>query len=78
MNTRKPKPTLSPLIEWPTEQLQLVPVTVEQKAPAQAKALAQAGLTQLAGGAATDGSQQLELRPARHVGVKGARRLWLN
>jgi hypothetical protein len=30
---RKPKPTYSPLIEWPIEQLQLVPVTVECKTP---------------------------------------------
>jgi hypothetical protein len=34
MTTRKPKPTFSPLNELPTEQLQLVPVTVEHKAPA--------------------------------------------
>jgi hypothetical protein len=33
MTTRKPKPkpAYSPLIEWPTEQLQLVPVTIEHK-----------------------------------------------
>ena len=36
MTTRKPKPTYPPLIEFPTEQLQLVPVTVEHKAPARA------------------------------------------
>jgi hypothetical protein len=36
MTTRKPKPTYPPLIEFPTEQLQLVPVTVEHKAPAHA------------------------------------------
>jgi hypothetical protein len=36
MTTRKPKPTYPPLIEFPTEQLQLVPVTVEPKAPARA------------------------------------------
>jgi hypothetical protein len=36
MTTRKPKPTYPPLIEYPTEQLQLVPVTVEHKAPARA------------------------------------------
>jgi hypothetical protein len=36
MTTRKPKPTYPPLIEFPTEQLQLVPVTVEPKAPAHA------------------------------------------
>jgi hypothetical protein len=36
MTTRKPKPTISPLIELPTEQLQLVAVTVEHKAPARA------------------------------------------
>jgi hypothetical protein len=29
-----PKPTYPPLIEFPTEQLQLMPVTVEHKAPA--------------------------------------------
>jgi hypothetical protein len=36
MATRKlkPKPAYSPLIEWPTEQLQLVPITVERKTPA--------------------------------------------
>jgi hypothetical protein len=28
---RKSRPTHSPLIEWPTEQLQLVAVTVERK-----------------------------------------------
>jgi hypothetical protein len=27
----KSKPTYSPLIEWPTEQLRLVPVTAERK-----------------------------------------------
>jgi hypothetical protein len=31
MTTRKPKPTLTPLIELPTEKLQLVTVTVEHK-----------------------------------------------
>jgi hypothetical protein len=36
MTTRKPKPTLSPLIELLTEKLQLVAVTVEHKAPARA------------------------------------------
>ena len=36
MTTRKPKPTLSPLIELPTEQLQLMPVTFEHKATARA------------------------------------------
>jgi hypothetical protein len=36
MTKRKPKPTLSPLIEWPKEELQVVPVTVEHKAPARA------------------------------------------
>jgi hypothetical protein len=34
MTTRKPKPTFSPLIEWPTEQLQPVAVSVEHKVPA--------------------------------------------
>jgi hypothetical protein len=34
MTTRKPKPTYPPLMKFPTEQLQLVPVTVEHKAPA--------------------------------------------
>jgi hypothetical protein len=34
MTTRKPKPTYPPLIEFPTEQLQLVLVTVEPKRPA--------------------------------------------
>jgi hypothetical protein len=33
MTTRKPKPTYSPLIEWPTEKLQLVAVTVDHKVP---------------------------------------------
>ena len=33
MTTRKPKPTFSPLIELSTQQLQLVPVTVEHKTP---------------------------------------------
>jgi hypothetical protein len=36
MTTRKPKPTFPPLIELLTEQLQLMPVTVEHKAPARA------------------------------------------
>jgi hypothetical protein len=35
---RKSKPTYSPLIEWPTEQLQLVPVAVERKTPTGARA----------------------------------------
>jgi hypothetical protein len=34
MTTRKPKPTLTPLIELLTEKLQLVAVTVEHKVPA--------------------------------------------
>jgi hypothetical protein len=35
MTTRKPKPkpAYSPLIEWPTEQLQVVPVTIEHNLP---------------------------------------------
>jgi|HubBroStandDraft_6_1064221.scaffolds.fasta_scaffold7211184_1 hypothetical protein len=36
MTKPKPKPSYSPLIEWPAEQLQLVEVTVERKAPARA------------------------------------------
>jgi hypothetical protein len=36
MTTRKPKPTYPPLIEFPSEQLELVPVTVEHKAPPRA------------------------------------------
>ena len=36
MTTRKPKPTLTPLIELLTEKLQLVTVTVEHKVPARA------------------------------------------
>jgi hypothetical protein len=35
---RKSKPTYSPLIEWPTEQLQLVPVVVERQTPIGARA----------------------------------------
>jgi hypothetical protein len=35
---RKSRPTYSPLIEWPTEQLQLVPVTTERKTPIGASA----------------------------------------
>jgi hypothetical protein len=35
---RKSRPTYSPLIEWPTEQLQLVPVTIERKTPIGASA----------------------------------------
>jgi hypothetical protein len=34
MTKRKPKPTFSPLIEWPTEQPQLEGVTVEHEEPA--------------------------------------------
>jgi len=30
---RKSKPDYSPLIEWPTEQLQLMPVVVERQTP---------------------------------------------
>jgi hypothetical protein len=30
---RKSKPTYRPLIVWPTEQLQLVPVAVERQTP---------------------------------------------
>jgi hypothetical protein len=40
MTTRKPKPkskpAYSPVIEWPKEQLQLVPVTIEHKLPTRA------------------------------------------
>ena len=36
MTTRKPKPTLTPLIELLTEKLRLVTVTVEPKVPARA------------------------------------------
>jgi hypothetical protein len=36
MTTRKPKSTLSPVIELLTEKLQLVAVTAERKAPARA------------------------------------------
>ena len=38
MTTRKPKPkpAYSPLIEWPTEELQLVDVTVDHKEPTRA------------------------------------------
>jgi hypothetical protein len=72
MTTRKPKPTFSPLIEWPTEQLQWVPITVEHKVPARAAE------TQWAGGAAIDGAQPLEEPLARHVVAKGARRRRLN
>jgi hypothetical protein len=70
MTTRKPKPTFSPLIEWPTEQLQWIPVTVEHKAPA--------GETKRAGGAAIDGAQPLEELLARHAVVKGAWRRRMN
>ena len=35
---RKSKPTYSPLMEWPTERLQLAPVTVERKTPIGASA----------------------------------------
>jgi hypothetical protein len=72
MTTRKPKPTFSPLIEWPTEQLQWVPITVEHKAPAPA------GKTQWARGAAIDGAQPLEEPFASHVDVKGAWRHRMN
>jgi hypothetical protein len=72
MTTRKPKPTFSPLIEWPTEQLQWMPITVEHKAPAPA------GKTQWAGGAAIDGAQPLEEPLASHVELKGAWRRRMN
>jgi hypothetical protein len=35
---RKSKPTYSPHIEWPAEQLQLVPVVVERQTPIGARA----------------------------------------
>jgi len=72
MTTRKPKPTHFPLIEWPTEKLQLVPVTVKHQAPARA------GQIILAGAAAFDGVQQLGMSPAGDVAVKGAPRSRLN
>jgi hypothetical protein len=72
MTTRKPKPTFSPLIEWPTEQLQWVPVTVEHKAPGPARK------TKWPGGAAIDGAQPLEEPLARHVAVNRARRRRMN
>jgi hypothetical protein len=72
MITRKSKPTHFPLIEWPTEQLQLVPVTVKHQAPARA------GQRMLAGAAAFDGVQQLDMPPADDVAVKGAWRSRLN
>jgi hypothetical protein len=68
MTTRKPTLTLSPLIELSTEPLQLVPVTVEHKAPARPVS------AYLAARAAIEGTQQLEMRPARHVVVKSRRR----
>jgi hypothetical protein len=34
MTRRKPKRSFSPLIEWPTEEPQLVAVAVEHKVPA--------------------------------------------
>jgi hypothetical protein len=34
MSTRKTKPTLSSMIELPSERLQLMTITVEHKAPA--------------------------------------------
>ena len=42
MTTRKPKSTLPSMIELPAEQLQLVTVTVEHKAPAPSAARARA------------------------------------
>jgi hypothetical protein len=72
MTTRKPKPTHFPLIEWPTERLQLVPVTVKHQAPARA------GQIILAGAPAFDGTQQLEMPPAGDVAVEGARRSRMN
>jgi hypothetical protein len=72
MTMRKPKPAFSPLIEWPTEQLQWMPITVEHKAPAPA------GKTQWAGGAAIDGAQSLEEPLARHVAVNDAGRRRMN
>jgi hypothetical protein len=32
----KPKPTTSPLIEWPTKEVEQVPVTAEHKGPVRA------------------------------------------
>jgi hypothetical protein len=72
MTTRKPKPAHFPLIEWPTEQLQLVSVTVKPQAPARA------GQMILAGAAAFDGVQQLGMPPAGDVAVKGTRGSRLN
>lgn len=38
MSTRKPKPTFPSMIELPTERLQLITVTVDQKTPARSAA----------------------------------------
>ena len=48
MTTRKPKSTLSPVIELSTEKLQLVAVTAERKAPACAGWTGQAEIEPLA------------------------------
>jgi hypothetical protein len=43
MTTRKPKPTYPPLIEFPTEQLELRLVSMQRKPPAHAGRTWQAG-----------------------------------
>jgi hypothetical protein len=42
MTTRKPKPTLTSMIELPAEELRLATVTVEQKVPARGDQIRQA------------------------------------
>jgi hypothetical protein len=44
MTTRKPKPTFESMIELQAEKLQLATVTVEQKAPGDARARHATGL----------------------------------
>ena len=44
MTTRKPKPTYPHPIEFPAERLQLMPVSVEHKAPVHSYQTSQAGM----------------------------------
>ena len=67
MTTRKPKPTVTPEIEWPTEQLQWVPVTVEHKS-------VPANETQWPEEAAIDEAEPLEELLADYFALKGAGR----
>jgi len=72
MTTSKPKPTFTPEIEWPTEQLQWVPVTVEHKSPVPA------GKTEWPEEAAIEDAEPLEELLADYFALKDAWRRGLH